>query len=96
MEFLLLNAGKDNNWSNMAATKIIKSIESCECLGQLMTCRSLVNNFMFASIISAKETDDKDLVLISTLLHLLIKNRETQLITEMVEEIDKSFFELLH
>jgi hypothetical protein len=61
-----------------------------------MTCRSLVNNFMFASIISAKETDDKDLVLISTLLHLLIKNRETQLITEMVDEIDKSFFELLH
>ena len=27
MEFLLLNAGKDNNWSSMAATKIIKSIE---------------------------------------------------------------------
>jgi hypothetical protein len=51
---------------------------------------------MFASIISAKEADDKDLVLISTLLHLLIKNRETQLITEMVDEIDKSFFELLH
>ena len=96
MEFLLLNAGKDKSWSSTAISKIIKSIDSCECIGQLMTCRSLVNNFMFASIISGKESDDRDLILISTLLHFLIKTKETQLITEMVGEIDKSFFELLH
>jgi hypothetical protein len=96
MELILLNGGKDKNWSSAAVSKIIKSIDSCECLGQLMTCRYLVNNFMFASIISGKESDDRDLILISSLLHFLIKTKETQLITEMVEEIDKSFSEIFH
>lgn len=47
-----------------------------------MTCRALVNNYLFAAIIAGQEEDDDNLRLVSSLLHLLIKSKENQLIKE--------------
>jgi 3-deoxy-D-arabino-heptulosonate 7-phosphate (DAHP) synthase len=44
LNIILLGGEKDKNWSEAAVEKIINSINSCQSLKQLMTCRALVNN----------------------------------------------------
>lgn len=87
MELLLLGSNRGKNWEAQAIEKIIKSINSCETLKQLRTCRALINNYMFASIISGKDEDDQVLQLISSQLFFLLKTKETSLITSLLDEI---------
>lgn len=82
LNIILLGGEKDKNWSELAIEKIVNSINSCQSLKQLMTCRALVNNYLFAAIIAGQEEDDDNLRLVSSLLHLLIKSKENQLIKE--------------
>jgi|694.fasta_scaffold71532_4 hypothetical protein len=83
LNIILLGGEKDKNWSEAAVEKIINSINSCQSLKQLMTCRALVNNYLFAAIIAGHEADDDNLRLVSSLLHFLVKSKENQLIKEM-------------
>ncbi len=87
MELLLLGSNRGKNWEAEAVEKIIKSINSCQTLKQLKTCKALINNFMFATIISGKDEDDQTIQLISSQLFFLLKTKETTLITGLLEEI---------
>lgn len=96
MELLLLGSNRGKNWEVMAVEKIIKSIDSCQTLKQLRTCKALVNNFMFASIMTGKDENDAVLQLISSQLFLLLKIKETSLITSLLDEIDSMDLESIN
>lgn len=88
MELLLLGSNRGKDWETNAIEKIIKSINSCQTIKQLRTCKALVNNFMFASIMTGKDEEDATLQLISSQLFFLLKTKETHLITSLLDEID--------
>lgn len=96
MELLLLGSNRGKDWESTAIDKIIKSIDSCQTIKQLRTCKALINNFMFATIMTGKDEDDAVLQLISSQLFLLLKIKETSLITNLLDEIDSMDLESIN
>jgi hypothetical protein len=83
LNIILLGGEKDKNWSEAAVEKIINSINSCQSLKQLMACRALVNNYLFAAIIAGQEADDDNLRLVSSLLHFLQSVKSSSFFTSL-------------
>ena len=87
---LLLGSNKSESWESNSIGKIIKSIESCQTLRQVAMCKLLVNNYIFASLLSSNSDNDQIIRLTSMMLDLLIKTKQTHIMDEFVNNFEPS------
>ena len=85
---LLLGSDKNRSWEAISISKIIKSIESCQTLKQVAMCKLLINNYIFASLLSSDPKNDQIIRITSTMLDLLIKTKQTQIMNELVTNFE--------
>ena len=85
---LLLGSDKNRSWEAISISKIIESIESCQTLKQVAMCKLLINNYIFASLLSSDPENDQIIRITSMMLDLLIKTKQTQIINELVTNFE--------